>query len=217
MDKESVKRFLRFLRDIKYELCVSPLGIDFMEMSPEEAKANFEWFIEKIPERIHYLTQRCAYDLKVSPSVFDLSPNSLIYIWRWFLQTARIEKTPKEELEIMRKQFGHLGESFINKEKLSVSTEFILQDIGMYFGEMFVRNYNSIQWSYRTKPKRYIFVNQPILIGFVDTNYDPPFHDRFAPVHMVGVQAMNMFDKTQNEKDLYNLFMRILRTVPKDM
>jgi len=206
----------RFERGIKYDILVPPLGLDFHNMTPKQAEESFGWHIQKIPERVEYLRNRCSKDLAVSANDFDFSPKSLVILWRWFLESACIVKTTKDELKQMRENFGQFGESFINKEKLSVVTEYIIRDIGMYLGEIYVRNYQSIRWSFYIKPKRDFFVNRPLLTGFIDKNYNPPFKPTFEPAHMVGVQAANLFDKTQKETDLYNIFMKWLEYVPLD-
>jgi hypothetical protein len=36
----------------------------------------------------------------------------------------------------------------------------------------------------------------------------PPFQIEFEPIHMVGVQATNLFDGTQKKKDLLNLYRK---------
>ena len=198
----------RFISDIKYDLLVPPLGLDFVKMTPKQSKENFDWFMQKITERTMYLINRCSKDIKASPDELKFSPETLKIIWRWFLKTARMEKTPNDELEQMKKQFAHLGESFINKEKFTVVTEYIIRDIGMYLGQVFTVNYKNIYWDYYTKPKNDFFVNRPQLFGFVDNNYNPPFKPTFEPIHMTGVQAAKLFDNTHKETDLYDIFMK---------
>ena len=153
----------RFLSDIQYDLLIPPLGLDFYHMTPQQGKENFEWFMSKIPERMNYFRKRCAEDLHIPVDYFDYSGSSLISVWKWFLKTARIEKTPKRELEQMQKAAQLLGPSYVNKEQFSVSTQFILRDIGMYLGQAYVVHYRSLYWTFYTKPRNDINVNQPVL------------------------------------------------------
>jgi hypothetical protein len=198
----------RFSNDIEYKLLVSPFGLNHSSLTPKQAREHFEWFISKIPERVEYLTNRCAKDLNITVGELNLSPCSLTLIWKWFLMTARTEKTPENAIIEMENNFGHLGESFINREQFTVATQFILRDIGMYLGEVFTKNCTGITWNYYTAPKRDIFVNQPQLFGFIDASCIPPFKLTFQPIHMVEVQATNVFDKTQQESDLHDLFTK---------
>ena len=198
----------RFKDDVKYDLLVQPLTckLDFFAMKPKQAKENFEWWVSNIPTRIEYLINRCSKDLGVSSEKFDFSPESLKLLWKWFLQTMRVEKTPEEEIAEQIEKYGHFGESMISRMRLTLTTEYIICDIAMYLSEVFTRKYKNIKWSYYTKPKRDMFVNQPLLEGFVDIIDDQPYDDVFPPIHMVGVQAVRLFDSRQKETDLYDLF-----------
>lgn len=207
----------RFINDISYEILVPPLGLNFRSMNSKQAKENFDWFISKLPERTQYLGDRCIKDMKISSEKLDLVPNSLIILWKWFLETARIEKTPDDIVFQMKKNYGHLGESFINYNQFTVSTQFILRDIGMFLGEIFTHNFEVIHWDYYTKPKNDIFVNQPLLVGFVDCQYHPPFKLPFQPIHMAEVQASKIFDKTAKETDLYEIYYKWIKYIPSNI
>ena len=76
----------------------------------------------------------------------------------------------------------------------------------MYLGEMFVNNHSQIYWTYYTQPNTDFFVNQPLLQGFEDKEFNPPYKMEFEPIHMVGVIAANMFDDTQRVEDLLDLY-----------
>lgn len=192
-----------------YQLHCLPTESDYFKMSQQEAKDNFNRFMRIIPERIDYLVMRCANDLRVSRQMFTMSSESLVLLWRWFLQNACIAEMEEIEVSEMQKRFSHFGESFVGKKKLSAITEFVLQDIGIYMGEIFVKKESSIHWSCCTTPKNSVFINRPVLEGFVDNNYSPPFHVVFEPIHMVGVQAAKLLSgNATDEKDLYNLYMQ---------
>ena len=53
------------------------------------------------------------------------------------------------------------------KEVLDELTERLHFDIGMFFGDQFVKHYpTELSWSYYLTPKRDIFVKAPVIIGF---------------------------------------------------
>ncbi len=192
-----------------YRLCTFPIGSAYFELSMQESKDNFDQFMHMIPERIDYLTVRCASDLRMPVQMLDMSPESLILIWRWFLQNACVVDKGKREMNELQKHFGHLGESFIGRKRLSAVTQFVLQDIGMYLGEVFVRNCSSIHWELCAAPKNSVFINRPVLAGFVDNSYTPPFCNIFEPVHMAGVQAAKLLaDTDPQDEDLYHVYMQ---------
>ncbi|MFQ9515911.1 MAG: hypothetical protein ACLRZ9_08780 [Eubacterium sp.] len=120
------------------------------------------------------------------------------------------KETQEYHLETFNDEFSD------NKlEHFSIQTEYILRDIGMYIGEMFVTNYSQIYWTFYTEPKSDFFVNQPLLLGFVDKSFIPPYQMEFEPIHMVGVKAANLFDGTEKNTDLLNLYLQWEKFVPQ--
>ncbi len=209
-----LRQFRRFKKDVIYDLCVPPQGLDYYGMSKTEAQANFEWFLKVIPERADYLSKRCAEDMKLPLDTFDFSLESLIPIWEWFIKTAKVEKKRKKEISAMKRAYGYLGKSFMNDETFSVATQFILRDIGMYVGKVFTDHYDNIKWELLTKPKNDFFFNHPVLVGFVMEQYDPPFHDSMDPIHMVEVQAARILSNRSTSLDLYKIMKQWTAYVP---
>lgn len=185
-------------KPLTYDICIPPISKPFDAFSSEEAKEFFDWYIGKIPERIQYLSNRCARDLGISVDRINLQPESLPLVWKWFLSVADTEKTESNELQ------------------LNLQTEYIIRDIGMYVGEMFHSNYRCIQWSYYETPKTDFFVNMPLLVGFEDDCVSPPFHAVFEPIHMVGVQACRILDNRQKEDDLLNMCKIWIQKIPQN-
>ena len=72
-----------------------PIDKPFIKLTPEEAKEYFDWFIMHVDERSEYLKQKVAENLRLDTNKIDFSLDSLIYIWRWFLSVAELNKTPK--------------------------------------------------------------------------------------------------------------------------
>lgn len=210
--KEILKRFRS---DVQYDLLVPPLGLDFYKMSPKQAKENFNWYMSKIPERMVYLRNRCAKDLKIPLGMLDYSPESLIIIWRWFLSVALLEKTPKVELDKMIEASEIFGESYINREQFTVATQFIMRDIGMYIGQVFVTNNAQLSWSFYVKPKNEINANQPVMVGFYYKDQNTEGEVKINPMNFVLGAAANIFNYKQNEKDVYDQYMKWIRWVPQ--
>lgn len=173
-------------------------------MTPKQSKENFDWFMSKIPERMRYFRNRCAEDLCTSAENLDYSSNSLKSVWKWFIGTAKIEKTPKRDLEQMEEAAKIFGSSYVNKEQFTVATQFILRDIGMYLGQAYVLNYKPLYWTFYTKPKNDINVNQPVIAGFTVNGNNTYFN----PIHMAKIQAANIFNHTAQDSDLYKIFVK---------
>ena len=169
---------------LKYDILI-PLNVKaFEEFTKEETEEYFKWFVNKIPERVQYLS---AY----SGVLLDFSVNSLVDIWAWFIKIAEIEKTPqiriKELKEQLKGQPKEIADAMLqeNREQLTLETMYIARDIGMYYGEVQVRNNKSLYWGYHTDINEDSFANRPLIKGFEDRNYSPPFQFDSDPVFFV--------------------------------
>ena len=199
---------------ITYDILIPPFDKNPQEFNSGETREYFDWYMEHIPKRICYLSQRSRCNL-------DMSFYSLIDLWKWFLKIAEIEKTPEDRLDAMRNELSHHSKFFIDQVisesevQFSLQTEYILRDIAMYVGEVFVRYSEKITWGYHTDLDKDSFANLPLLQGFEDHDFTPPFPMEFEPIHMVSVQASNLFDGDQNSRDLYNLCQQWIDFIPK--
>lgn len=209
-------------KKLSYSILLPPLDKSYDQLNERETQEFFDWYISEIPKRIEYMSTVCSNQLGISHTALDLSPKSLILLWDWFLKIADVEKTPKAGIEEIKDKLGKHYKSFIDyvvnesREQFSLETEYILRDIGMYLGETFVRNHKKIVWGYHTDIERDSFANIPLLIGFEDADFHPPFKMEFEPIHMAGVQAGNIQDNTQSKEDLFNLYQKWMRLIPEE-
>ena len=76
--------------------------------------------------------------------------------------------------------------------------------------------------TYRSAPQSDIFVNTPLLTGFVQTEdmrgnaLPQPFHPEFEPIHMTGVQAVKILRGRQANEDLYRICLLWSGWIPVD-
>ena len=176
-----------------YDICIPPLTKNIYELTHAEAEAYFSWYLTVLPQRIDYLSKTCAGQLKCNRSELDLSQESLKILWRWFLRVIKTEEAPQDADPRPRKQ-------------LTLQTEYILRDLGMYLGETFVTNHKSLHWGYYEDPKGDVFVNRPVIMGFEDRKYTPPFKAAFEPIHMTRIQALKTVQKPMDENALFRLY-----------
>ena len=155
-----------------YQICLPPAALrkSFHEMTPEEVQAHLSWYMDVLPQRIDYLSDTIAEELPCERSALDLSPESLRLVWRWFLKVGKTEEA--EKLLHHRKVV-----------KPTLQTEYILQDIGKYLGETFVRNHGCLHWGFFLNSGDH-YENQVLVLGFKDQSVSPPFQMRFEPMHM---------------------------------
>ena len=205
-----------------YEPLIIPINKPFSELSSREAKEYFDWFVGNVDGRSEYIRGKVSFGLDISLDLLDYSADSLIYIWRWFLKIAECNKTPKSVIDRMRKELLAQGEGieFVdsvvseNSMELSVFSRYVIRDIGMYVGKMFVTNYNTLWWDYHTDTEKDMFANIPQVFGFINTAYTPPFKERFDPIHYTEMQASKILYNTQQESDLRDMYLLWAKCVP---
>lgn len=189
----------------EYEIAIPPLKKPIDQLSKTEAQAYFDWYMGILDERIRYLQRMSKIEL-------DFSSDSFLSLWRWFLKNAEVEDTPKEVLKQLEEDYAnHPLKNHIlagSTKRLSVQTEYMIRDIGMYLGEAFVDNYPSIYWGFYTKPKRDFFVNRPLLLGFPNEIFPEKKGPPFEPIHMVSVQAAKLCSKNALSDDLFCIYTR---------
>lgn len=199
-------------KKLDYDIFIPPYNKEFNKMTKDEANEYFEWYKDNINNRITYL--QSYSNLKL-----DYSVESLVDIWGWFLKNAEIEKTPFIRLMELRKQLKgqpkEIKKDIINEQKyqLSLQTEYIIRDIAMYFGEVYIKNNNSIYWGYHTNIHADSFANMPVLMGFEDRDFTPPFKAYFELNFEIRNVAYNIFDGDQKDTDLLDAYNRWKRMV----
>lgn len=190
---------------LNYDILIPKLDKSIFKLNEKEAKSYFEWFMEQVPKRVTYVSQICAKELRIPVERMDCSPESLLLLWKWFRKKAKTEPVKLSEEE--KKHPAYANDMFRNKYQLSLETEYIIRDIGMYLGETFRKNNSAIYWTYYTQPRNDFFVNHPLLKGFVDRTFGQAFEACFEPIHMVGVQAAKLLNKKAKDTDLFDLYV----------
>lgn len=199
-------------KDIDYNILVPPILKPFEQFTKKEVSEYFSWYKKQINKRIEYLQS-------VSNVNLNYSSESLVNIWEWFLKRAETEKTPKSKLAEIKKELKgqpkEITEAilFENQEQFSLETEYIIYDIAMYFGEVCIHNNQSLSWGYHTDVTRDSFANRPLLVGFEDRDYNPPFKAHFDLNFIVRGIACNIFDGDQDKKDLLNIYDKWKRMI----
>lgn len=191
-------------KKVAYNILIPPITKNMDQLTKTEAQEYFEWFTGKLVERTEYLRS-------YTKLLLDYSPESLVSLWAWFLRKAEIEATPKAQLEALKKRLIEANSPFVDTilrdrtKQFTLETEYIIRDIGMYWGEIFVNNYPSIYWDYYTKPKRDLFVNRPLLRGFPNEIFPNKEGVAFEPIYMTQVQASRIFNGEESKSDLLRI------------
>lgn len=171
----------------------------FFELTARQAKEYFKWYTGEIPHRLALLWNYIQLDCpEIKP--FDYSPESLILLWEWYEPKIQQVAMTTEEIESRVKKFPKYLESEIHKNAIKFTDEALslALDISIYLGEVIVKNYPHLRWSYRTKPKREITVYRPVIDGL---NYKMTLE----PSRVVFVLMLKSSEE-QNRNRLYDLY-----------
>ncbi|KWX74599.1 hypothetical protein AMQ84_19425 [Paenibacillus riograndensis] len=174
--------------------------IPFEIMTKKEAKQYFDWFVLQIPTRIDTLIAHYVETLGGGKEELDLSQESLVNLWKWFIQRIEMVPKTKEELEEdVDAAPDWLKEEVANNTlKFSEFTSSLIIDVGIYFGSVFLNEMRTLEWGIIHKPKKYVYVNRPIIIGFKEAGLNP-----IAVVNNCSLRELN---QDPDDTRLFNLF-----------
>lgn len=139
---------------------------EFKDLTVEQAKLHFEWYIGEIPKRMKLLQQ--YVNIFNNDLELDYSPESLLEVWKIFIDKIELRnKTDKEVESELSKHPKHLHKELLkNNKTFTTETLIVAMDIAIYFAEVIVRNNENINWGYFTEPLDMMDVNEPVLLGF---------------------------------------------------
>jgi|GEM_PF-1641046 len=136
----------------------------FDELTPEEAKINFKWFLDVIPERVSTL-RNVVHETHPKWEA-DYSRASLRVLSKWVKANVSMRKVTEQENEELIKQrsMTDFQANFMRErnEKLSYGSERIRFDVGIYLGEMLRKNVQNLEWQYE-KRKQMASKGSPVL------------------------------------------------------
>ncbi|MGB6407475.1 MAG: hypothetical protein WBF39_08360 [Planococcus donghaensis] len=173
----------------------------FEEMTKKEAQQHFDWFVSQIPYRLSQLKKLYIWSTESNIDPLDLSPESLVALWKWFIPRVEIEpKSPEqlsEELANLPEWMHEIHSK--NPSELTLATQSLIIDIGIYYGEVFRKEYPEMEWGFVTKPKKIFYVNRPI-VTLKETGFE------YDPRHMVYIQSLKVLKNETKNEALLGLF-----------
>ena len=191
-------------QEFTYNILIPKLEKDIYSLTEEEVEAYFRWYMKNVPERVAYVSEVCASELGITVEQLDCSPESLVLLWRWFLQRGKTEGVPQTGANERQGDMSSFASR--NQRQLSLETEYILRDIGMYFGETLRKHNPSLYWTYYSIPEDDIFQNHPLIKGFISKNKGRIVELPFEPIHMARIQGLKLLDNSATETDLLKIY-----------
>jgi hypothetical protein len=147
-----------------YAIIEPPFTLKFHDMPKGELEAYRDWFHSVLPARIAELTSA----VKVTPAFeswdSNQRPESLDLLGRWFEGQVETRRRSAEEMaEIHAKLTFPID---VPDEELTNRTFSLAMDLGMYFGQVILKNLPGTRWDQLVKGKNFVDYGQPVIMGF---------------------------------------------------
>jgi hypothetical protein len=133
-------------------------------MSKKDLSAYATWFHKVTPERISELTKAVKNTPGYESWEPDLTPESLDALGRWFEAQVETRKKTVDEIQETREKLTFPID--IPEEELTNKSFSLAMDIGMYFGQVILKNLPGTRWDQPLRNKRDADYGQPVIMGF---------------------------------------------------
>ena len=180
----------------EYQNIQPPFTLKFRGMPKKELKNYARWFHEVTPLRIEELTKAVKGTVGFESWSPDLSPGSLDGLGEWFATQVQTRSRSQEELQEIESRSGF--PIAVEDWELTNRTFSAAVDIGMYLGQVFVRNHPSLRWDQPFGSKNFADYGQPVLVEF---SYAP-----LNCVHIAITMAYGLASKSATGKRLKELY-----------
>jgi hypothetical protein len=147
-----------------YQIIQPPFTLQFREMSKQELKDYFQWFLDVLPTRIRELASAVRQTPGFETWQLDGTPASLNALGEWFATQAEAgQRTSEERVEIANRSAYPID---ISNEELTNRTFSLAMDVGMYLAQVLLKNHPSLRWEQPFGSKKFVDYGQPVLVGF---------------------------------------------------
>ena len=138
--------------------------VDYSQLSDEEAQRSFDELTASSAESVASLRREVG-------DVLDLTPESLVPLWEWFVRREHARRDRGGELPAWYTP----DPPELASQRLSPATLRDVDAIGLYLAEVFLHNVPGAAWGIGKLPKRmrYAHQNKPVVKLDDDQDVDP--------------------------------------------
>jgi hypothetical protein len=151
-----------------YQPVNPPFEHEFVEMSQDELQAYFDWFLASIPGRVKELEAEVRRTPGFETWVADLTPASLDSLGEWFVGQVEERPLTDDESKQGRESVPEKA-SFLLDELPTTTPTFrtlsLTFDVGIYLGQVFLKNRAGLSWQQFRGDKAYDDYGQPAIVG----------------------------------------------------
>lgn len=190
-----------------YATIQPPFTLTFREMSKQELKRYFEWFMEVRSQRLSELSEVVKETYGYEKWQPDGTPVSLNALGKWFAEQANVRPRTDEEFKSIENRLMFPME--VQGEELTTRTLSLAMDIGMYLSQVFLKNHQNLGWDQPLGNKKFIDYGQPVLIKFKS--------GPFNPVRMVVTFAYGLVSKkkaAEGLRNIYEIWSKLIQEAP---
>ncbi len=173
-----------------------PIDYEFSTKTKDELKLYWIWFKENKEERIAYLREIVKSTEGFEDWSADFSSDSLKKLGEWLDQNIEIEKLP--EVVYNKKRSETPSYIDVNDWDLTIKTRSILVDVGIYFGEVFIKEHKNLKWEQYFSRVKKDNNNGHIVIKLKKRELNP--------IWLLYILGLGLADNTKDAHNLYNLF-----------
>ena len=174
-------------------------------MPKSELEAYHAWFARVLPERILELER----EVRRSPAYADWHPNgspaSLEALGEWFRTQVAVRARTEAEIEDVELKLTFPIE--VPGEQLTNRTFSLAMDIGMYFGQVILKNLGGTKWDQPLHNLKFADYGQPVIMGFGAVPLNP--------IRIVVMLAYGIASKKQGGgrlRELYDTWAKMRRS-----
>jgi len=154
-----------------YSTIQPPFTLKFGEMPKKELEAYRDWFHAITPERIAELTRAVNATPGFQDWQPDDSPGSLEALGVWFEGQVEVRRKSAEEIQETTSRLTIPID--VPEEELTNRTFSLAMDIGMYLGQVVLKNLPGTRWDQILKNKKDADYGQPVIAGFGAPTLNP--------------------------------------------
>jgi len=188
---------------MKFTTIYTPVTTAFASMTKKELSDFYDDFILNVPYCLDELIQDVWRTPGFESWSADFSPESLEVLGEWFVTKIKKRYLDLDEIEEVRSltvsQVSSVGWDLADEEK-SLAVQ-----VGMYYGEVAIRNSSSLGWEQLKGSKKLADYGQPVITGpgVIATN----------PVRVANAFAWGIADGSRTGsrlRETYDYWMKLI-------
>lgn len=181
---------------MNYNLIEPPFSLNFSKFSKGESESYFEWVRSVSDYRLAELIAEVSRTALSEEWTANYSPTSLRVLGEWFAGNISVRDRSIQEISNLQSKMYYPIET--PDYELTDTTFSLAFDIGLYLGEVFVRNNSSLKWGYSFRRKTSVNYGQPVIFGFGDMELNP--------IRIVVVLAYGIVSRRDDSSGLYSIY-----------